>query len=145
MSGTTRWASGTIAGVALHDSGGRDIRTDVEGGEAFRGTLVGNSVVALDLTVHTQLMVRSSKAVHFGVHIAQMPVSVRDAIVTAIEVALLAGTTFVVALADSAGVDNISIHAVPDFAALAGQLYKRGGMAAGYVKDVEFRFISTGT
>lgn len=144
MSGTTRWASGSIAGIALNDSGGRDIRTDLIGGESFRSALVGSSVVALDLSVHTQLIARSLKAVHFGIHVAQMPVSVRNAIITAIEAAIGAGNAFLVVLSDSAGIDNISVHVVPDFAALNGQLYKRGGMAAGYIKDVEFRFVSTG-
>jgi len=141
---TTRWASGSVAGVNLVDAGGRDCRVDVLDGEALKGTLVGDSVTALDLTVHTQLINRSEKSVHFGIHIAQIPIGAVEGIVTAIEAAIGAGNSFPVILADSSGVDDISSLCVPDFAAMGGRAFQRGGMAAGYVKDVIFRFISVG-
>lgn len=141
---SNRWASGSVAGVALTDSGGRDLRTDVIDAEGLHETLVGNSLESLDLTVHTQLLTRNKKGVHFGIRVAQMPVAKWSAIVTAIEAAIGAGNPFPVILTDTGVVDNISVKCVPDYAANGGSLVKRGGMAAGYVKDVVMRFISTG-
>lgn len=142
--GTTRWASGSVAGVDLKDAGGRDCRVDVVDGEAFRGSIVGDSVVALDLTVHTQLLDRSDKAVHFGIHIAQIPAATITDIIEAIEDAVSVGDSFPVILADETFIDDISVLCVPDYAQMDGKPYQRGSMAAGYVKDVVFRFVSVG-
>lgn len=139
-----RWASGTIAGISVVDAGGRDCRIDILDGEALREAYIGNITEALDLSVHFQLISRNKKSVRFGVHIAQLTVAKRNSILTAIETAIGAGNSFTVVLADAAGVDNISVYALPDFAALEGRLYKRGTMAAGYIKDIMFRFITTG-
>jgi hypothetical protein len=141
---SNRWASGSVAGVALTDAGGRDLRTDVVDGEPFHETLIGNATEALDLTVHTQLLARSKSGVHFGVRIAQMPASKWTAIVTAIEAAIGAGNPFPVVLSDTGVADNISVKCVPDYAALNGKLLARGRISAGYVHDVQMRFISTG-
>lgn len=141
---SNRWASGSIAGVALTDSGGRDLRTDVVDGEPLNSTLSGSNVTALDLTVHTQLISRLKKGVRFGVRIAQIPRTKLTSVVTAMEAALAGSTTFPVILSDTAGTDNISVKAVLDFEATGGKPYQRGAIAAGYVKDVVIRFISTG-
>lgn len=130
--------------MTVVDAAGRACRIDVIGGEAFANTLVGDSVEALDLTVHTQLLARTGSGVHFGAHVAQLPVSKVMAIVAAMQAAIAAGNSFNVTLADSAGVDDINVSCVPDFAALSGSFYKRGGMSAGYMKDVIFQFIAVG-
>lgn len=139
---STRWASGSIADVDVKDAGGRDCRIDILDGEALKGAIVGDSLLALDLTVHTQILDRSGVGVHFGVKIAQMPIGVLEDIIEAIDDAIGSAMTFAVTLSDSSGVDSIDMFCVPDFAALGGRVYQRGGMAAGYVKDVIFRFIS---
>lgn len=141
---SNRWASGSVAGVALTDSGGRDLRTDVVDGEPFHETLVGTSLEALDLTVHTQLLTRNKSGVHFGIRVAQMPASKWTALMAAIEAAIGAGNTFPVILSDTGVADNISVKCVPDYAALDGRLLRRGKIAGGYVFDVTMRFISTG-
>lgn len=141
---STRWASGTVAGVTLQDSGGRDLRVDVLDAEALKGSLVGSSVFALDLTVHSQILSRVSMGVKFGVHMVQVPVDKLSAIVAAMEQALAASETFPVVLSDAAGTDDIDVACVLDFEAAAGKPYQRGAIAAGYVKDVVIRFISTG-
>ena len=140
---SNRWASGSVAGVALTDSGSRDLRTDVLDGEGFKQTLVGNTQEALDLTQHVQLLARASKGIHFGIHIAQAPATKIAAIVTAIDAALSGSGTFRVTLSDSAGSDTIDADCVPDYATLGGQLYKRGKIAAGYMFDVQMRFVAT--
>lgn len=140
-----RWASGSVAGVALVDSGGRDLRTDVVEAEALNETLVGNATEALDLTVHTQVNQRNMRGVHFGIRIAQIPTSTLLSIVAAIEAAVGGGNGFPVILSDDSGADDISVTAVPDWGALDGKLYRRGKIAADYAFDVQMRFISTGT
>lgn len=139
---SNRWVSGSIAGVALTDSGGRPSRNELVDAEGFEQTLVGSSLEALDLTVHTQLIDRANKGVHFGVKVAQMPVAKRDAVVAAIEAAVSIGNVFPVVLADDSGADDISVLCVPDYQANGGRVYRRGSIAAGYLKDVEFRFVS---
>lgn len=141
---SNRWASGSVAGVALTDSGGRDLRTDVLDGEPFHETLVGNTTEALDLTIHTQLLLRDKKGVHFGIRVAQMPTAKWSSIVAAIEAAVGIGNPFPVVLSDTGVVDNISVKCVPDYGALDGRLVRRGKIAAGYVFDVVMRFVSTG-
>lgn len=141
---SNRWSSGTIAGVALTDLGGRDLRTDVLDGEMLSGALSGSSVTALDLTVHTQLISRLQRGARFGVHIAQIPIVRLQAIVAAMEAALAAADTFRVVLADDADADDIDVQAVLDFEATGGKPYQRGAIAAGYAKDVVIRFVSTG-
>lgn len=141
---STRWASGSIAGVTLVDEGGRDLRVDLVDVEPLHETLAGNALEALDLTVHVQLLARNKAGVHFGVTIPQMPAAKWTALVTAIEAALLAGNPFPVILADSGGVDDIDVLAVPDYQANKGAFLTRGGMAAGYIKNVVMRFVSTG-
>ena len=141
---STRWASGSVAGVALQDAGGRDCRVDVLDGETLKGIYIGDSVLALDLSVHTQIINRGVKGAHFGIHVAQIPIDKVDDIIAAMETAIGAGNSFTVTLADEAGIDDFTVLCVPDYAALGGRPYQRGGMAAGYVKEAIFRFISTG-
>lgn len=138
---STRWAAGSIAGVDVEDLGGRPCRIDVLDGESLRGAMVGDSILALDLTVHTQILNRSGVGVHFGLQIAQVPVGVLDDIIAAIDTAVGTSDSFIVTMSDSAGVDDIDVFCVPDFAATDGKIYQRGGMAGGYVKDVILRFI----
>lgn len=140
---SNRWASGSVAGVSIVDSGGRDCRVDVLDGEPFSQAWVGSSQVALDLTVHTQLLARTNKGIRFGIHIAQVPVTFRTSVVAAIKTALDAGNSFRVILSDSAGIDSIDVMCVPDFEQ-AGSIYKRGPIAAGYIKDFVMRFVVTG-
>lgn len=145
MSG--RYAQSTIAGVALQGPGGVNCRVDVVDGEGLKATLTGRSVVALDFSVHTQLSARTSAGVAFGLRVPWMPVALLNSVVAAMETAMLAGTSFVVTAADSLGapfVDDISVSAVPDFQSTAGKYFTRGEMSNGFVKDVTFRFISTG-
>jgi hypothetical protein len=138
---STRWASGSIAGVDVEDLGGRPCRMDVEGGEGLRGAMVGDTILALDLTPHTQILNRSKLGVRFGLKIAQLPASVLSDIVDAMDAAMAASTNFVVNVSDSAGIDNINVHCLPDFQASNGAYFQREGMAGGYVKGVTMRFI----
>lgn len=139
---SNRWATGSVAGVSLQDAGGRPLRTDVLDAEPFRGTLSGNAQQSLDLTTHVQILSRGTKGIHFGIHVAQIPVSKVALIVAAIESAIGAGNPFNVTLADDAGADSINKSCVPDYQALEGKLYRRGAIAAGYMKDLVMRFIS---
>lgn len=141
---SNRWASGIIAGVALNDAGGRPLRIDVLDAEPMKSLMVGNAQESLDLTVHTQILVRGLAAIHFGIHIAQAPASILQTMVDAIEDAVSGGDSFNVSMADDSSVDNFNVACVPDYAAMEGRLYKRGGMAAGYVKDFVMRFITIG-
>jgi len=141
---SNRWASGSIADIPVQDSGGRDCRVDLLDAEALSQTLVGNAEVSLDLTVHTQLLARDVRGIRFGVHVAQVPVQFRDDVVASIEGYLAAGQPFPVTLADSAGADSLDVLAVPDWEASGGSLYKRGAIAAGYIKDLVMRFVATG-
>lgn len=138
---STRWATGSIAGVDVEDLGGRPCRMDVLDGESLRGTMVGDSVIALDLTVHTQVLNRAGVGARFGLQIAQLPAETLSSIVAAIDAAVGASNSFGVTVADAAGVDDIDVFCVPDFAATDGKIFQRGGMAGGYVKEVIFRFI----
>lgn len=139
-----RWAVGSIAGVALTDSGSRNMRVDVLDGEGLRSAFVGSSVFALDFTVHTQLANHGVKGVHFGVHIGLLPISKLNTIIAAIEAAANSNSTFNVTLADASGsdkVDNLNVNCVADYAALQGRIFQRGALSNIYVKDVVFRFL----
>lgn len=137
----SRYAEGSIAGVDLVDTNNIGLRVDLLDGEGLRSTIVSSAVLALDNTVHVQTMATALSGVHFGVRLAQCPVSVRDAIIEAMETAMAAGTPFEVTLADSDGVDDIAVMAVTDD---AQKRYSRGSFSGGYVRDVVFRFIATG-
>lgn len=140
-----RFAEGSIAGIDLEDTNTLPLRVDVLDGEQLKGNAAATNVTALDLTVHSQVLDTSAKAgIHFGVKLYQIPISVLDAILAAMETAILAGNTFEVLLADDDGVDSISVDAVIDYQALNGKPYTRGNFAGVYVRDVTLRFISTG-
>jgi hypothetical protein len=140
-----RYAVGSIAGVALQDAGGRNARIDVLDGEQLTITAASASVLAIDFTVHTQVAVNSKKGIHFGVHVALLSIAKYQAIIAAIQTALLASSTFNVTLADSGTdkTDNINLNCVPDFAANNGKVANRGALTNVYLKDVVFRFIVT--
>jgi hypothetical protein len=143
---STRFANVTIAGVEIRRPGGEFTRCQILDAEALKGELAGSNTVALDSTVHLQLTVREARAVRFGVRAAQMPASVLDAVVLAIETALLAGDAFPVVGADDSGVDDFDVQAFPDFEALgnSGRLFTRGeNISGGFVREVVFRFITT--
>jgi hypothetical protein len=134
---STRFANVTIAGVEIRRPGGEFTRCQILDAEALKGELAGSNTVALDSTVHLQLTVREARGVRFGVRAAQMPASVLDAVVLAIETALLA---------DDSGVDDFDVQAFPDFEALgnSGRLFTRGeNISGGFVREVVFRFITT--
>jgi hypothetical protein len=131
---SNRWATGSVADISINDAGGRPCRVNVLDGEPFTQTLVGSTQVALDLTVHTQLLARTDASIRFGIHVAQVPVQFRDDVVASIEIYLADGLPFPVILADDA---------VPDWEA-QGSLYKRGPIAAGYIKDFVMRFVTKG-
>lgn len=140
-----RWAVGSIAGVALTDSGSRPMRVDVIDGEGLKSVFVGSSVQALDFSMHTQLANHGVKGVRFGCHIALLMISKLNSIVTALEAAANSNSTFVVALADATGsdkIDNLSVNCVVDYQVFGGKAFQRGAMSNVYVKDVVFRFIS---
>jgi hypothetical protein len=142
-----RYAVATIAGVTLGDEFDRRCRVDVLDGEAGKTQLTGSSVVALDFTVHTQLASRGAAGVAFGLRVAWMPVSLLNEVVSAMEEALSAEDDFEVTASDSGGApyaDNIAVRAVPDYRASSGKLYARGELSNDFVRDVVFRFISTG-
>jgi hypothetical protein len=139
-----RWAVGSIAGVSLVDSGARQMRVDVVDGEGLKSAFVGSSVQALDFTIHTQLASHGVKGVHFGAHIALLPIDKLNSIVAAIEAAAGSNATFNVTLADSTGsdkVDNLNVNCVVDYQANNGKAFQRGALSNVYVKDVVFRFI----
>jgi hypothetical protein len=141
-----RWAVGSIAGVALTDSGSRNMRVDVVDGEELKSVYVGSSVQALDFSVHTQLSNHGTKGVRFGCHIAMLAISKLNSIVTAIEAAAAGNTPFNVTLADAlsspASLDNLNVSCVIDYQQTNGKLFQRGALSNVYVKDVVFRFIS---
>jgi hypothetical protein len=140
---SNRWATGSVADISINDAGGRPCRVNVLDGEPFTQTLVGSTQVALDLTVHTQLLARTDASIRFGIHVAQVPVQFRDDVVASIEIYLADGLPFPVILADDAGADSIDVLCVPDWEA-QGSLYKRGPIAAGYIKDFVMRFVTKG-
>lgn len=140
-----RWAVGSIAGVALTDSGSRNMRIDVVDGEELKSAFVGWSVQALDFSIHTQLANHGTKGVRFGCRIALLQISKLNSIVSAIESAAGSNSTFNVTLADASGsdkVDNLNVSCVIDYQASNGKLFQRGALSNVYVKDVVFRFIS---
>jgi len=139
-----RWAVGSIAGVSLTDSGGRNMRVDVVDGEGLKSAFVGSSVQALDFTIHTQLANHGVKGVHFGAHIALLQISKLNSIVAAIETAAGANATFAVVLSDAIGsdkIDNFTVNCVVDYQTLQGKVFQRGALSNVYVKDVLFRFL----
>lgn len=143
-----RWSVGSIADVALTDSGSRNMRVDVLDGENLKVTMAASSVLALDFTVHTQVAVNSQRGIHFGVHVALLPLDVYNDIVDAMEAAMLAASDFNVVLADADNTDkadDINIGCVVDFQANNGKICTRGVLSNKFVKDVVFRFISTGS
>lgn len=146
MSG--RYALASIAGVSLEDAWGRKARVDVIDGEALKTDLVGRSVVALDWSVHTILSERAERAVAFGLHPEWLPIVLLNQIVAAMEAALSGGEDFPVIASDSLGspkLDDISVLAVPDFRAMGGGKYfTRAQLSNDFVRDILFRFISTG-
>jgi len=140
---STRWASGSIAGIDVVDAGGRPCRMDVEEGAGLRGTMVVDTILALDLTPHTQVLNRAKIGVRFGLKIEQMPVSVLDDIVEAMDSAVAASIDFVVDVSDSAGADVINMRCLPDYPANNGGYYQRDSIAGGFVKGVTMRFVVT--
>lgn len=145
MSG--RYAIASIAGVALQDEHGRGCRVDVVDGEGLKTSVIGRTVVALDFTTHTQLAERGPSGVRFGLRVAWMPVSLLNSVTAAMQAAIGASNTFAVIASDSGApplVDSINVRAVPDYQAMRGNLFTRGELSNDYVKDVLFRFISTG-
>jgi hypothetical protein len=140
---STRWASGSIAGVDVVDLGSRPCRMDVEEAAGFRGAMVGDTLLALDLTPHTQVLNRAKIGVRFGLKIAQLPVAVLDDIVDAMDAAVAASTDFIVDVADSAGADVINMRCLPDYPANGGGYYQRDSIAGGFVKGVIMRFVVT--
>lgn len=139
----SRYASGTIAEVSLVD-GALPIRIDVLDAEALKGTAIASSVVALDLSVHTQVLPTALSGIKFGCKFYQIPISVLDAVLVAMETAMLAGNSFEVSLSDADGIDEIAVMAQVDYQALNGKAYTRGGFSGAYVRDVVMRFVSTG-
>jgi hypothetical protein len=143
---STRWAEIIIAGVEIRRTGGEFSRAEVLDAEALFGTLAGSNTVALDSTVHLPLTERESRGVRFGVRVAQVPADVLAAAVSAAEADLLAGDPFRVQGSDLSGVDDFDVLCYPDFEALgdSGRLFTRGQIGGGFVKEVVFRFITTG-
>lgn len=143
-----RYAEASIAGVSLTDAAtGRPCRVDVLDGEALKSALVGSVSVALDFTVHTQIVERGARSARFGLQVKMLSIEVLNAVVAAMEAALASGEDFVVTARDqTAGerADDINVRAVPDYAAMRGGLYTRGALSNLYVADVAFRFIATG-
>lgn len=137
----SRFATGTIAGVALVDANGRACRADVLDAEALKSVIVAASVTALDNTVHTFISERLAAGVRYGVRVAQLRISKIEAIVAACESAMMAGNSFVVALADAEGVDDFDVQSVLEYQG-GGKPYTRGTFSGVYVKDVVFRFIA---
>lgn len=140
----SRWAHITIAGVQLKDVSGVWCRAEFVDAEGLKGTVAASNQVALDFSVHTQWSDRGKAAVHFGVNVFQLPIAKIDAIIEATETAIRAGDTFVVAGADDDGVDDVNVRATLDYQAQGGKPYKRATFSGAYVRDVVFRFISTG-
>jgi hypothetical protein len=141
---STRWASGSIAGVSLVDSGGRDCRIDVVGAEALRSRYAGKASVDLNFGVHLQLADVGRRDVRFQVRVAQLLIAKRDAVITAIEAAVAAGNALNVTLADANNVDAINDFCLPDYEAAGGKLFTRGAFSGGYIKDCVFYFVTTG-
>jgi hypothetical protein len=140
----SRYADGSIAELDLVDTNSLPLCIDVLDGEALKGGAIASSVVALDQTVHTQILPTAQAGLHFGAKLYQAPISLLNDIVEAMEAAMLAGDSFEVSLSDTDGVDEIAVMAVIDYAALSGRAYTRGTFSGAYVRDVTFRFISTG-
>jgi hypothetical protein len=137
----SRFATGSIAEVALVDVSGRPVRVDIIDGEALKSIVVASCVIALDNTVHTQVSERVQAGVAFGVHVAQIPIAKVEAIVEACEAALLARETVAVVLADTEGVDSFDVQAVLQYQA-GGKPYTRGSFSGIYVRDIVFRFMA---
>lgn len=143
-----RWGVGSIADIDLKDAGGRFMRVDVIDGENLKVSVVASSVVALDFTVHSQVAANSLKGIRFGIHIALLAIDTYNDIVDAIEAAMLAAEDFNVVVADADNtdkVDDINVGCVVDYQASSGKICQRGALSNKYVKDVVFRFISTGS
>lgn len=140
----SRWPHITIAGVVLKDASGGWCRAEFVDSEGLKGTIAASHTIALDGTVHTQWSEREQSAIHYGVRITQLLVSKLEAIIAATEDALRAGEDFVVQGADEAGVDTIEVLSRIDYEAQGGKPFARGDFSGAYIRNVVFRFISTG-
>ncbi len=139
---SSRWAHITIGSIALQDLSGRWCRAEFLDAEALKGTVVASSVVALDATVHTQWTERGAAGVRFGVQVAQLHVSLLDAIVAALESAVKNGESIPVTGSDAEGIDDVAVRATVEYQ--NGKPYTRGQFSGHYVRDITFRFISIG-
>lgn len=141
-----RWVSGSVAGQSLTDAGGGSCRIETQDAEALKATVVGSTKTALDFSIHTQISIRGHKGIHFGIRILQIPIGKLNAVLAAMQAAVLNGVNFPVILADAgAGADklhDISVQARPDFDAMGGRLYTGGSLSSDYAKDVVIRFIT---
>lgn len=141
MSG--RWSVGSIAGVAIQ-TGSRACRIDVVDGEGFRNTVVSTSRQALDYSVHTQSGVRGSKFIKFKVRVEFIEIGNLNAIIAALEAAMVAVSSGVSVILSDAGsapkVDNFSATCLPDTESIGGKYFTRGALSNGFVKDVTFPF-----
>jgi hypothetical protein len=145
---SSRWAELTIAGVEIRRPGGEWSRVEILDAEALKGELSGSVTRALDFSTHLQYSEREGRGVPFGARVAQMPASVLDAVVAAIEAKIRDGEPFAVTGSDESGVDDIDVLCFPDYEALggSGRLYARGAqISGGFAREVTFRFITTGS
>jgi hypothetical protein len=141
-----RGAFVTIAGVALVDEGGRNVRCELVDAEGLKSTRAISHVQALDFSVQSQISNRAALGIHFGVRVPQIPISVLNSVVAAINTAVNALNTFPVVAADEfsspALMDNVSAQCMPDTSQMGDKLFTHGPLSNKYVKDVTFRLIT---
>jgi len=136
------YAQGSIAGVDLKKDGVNCQCFIVDGG-AFKLGLRGSMALAADGSPKVQILVTGQKGIVFGVHLTYFPVSVFDAVLTAIVNAIGGGSTFVVALQDE--LHTINHNCTWDFSAAPnGPTYPEQRTSAESIKDVTLRLVTTG-
>lgn len=128
-----RWATKVI--IAGVDFSG--CRAELVDGQGFHSDFAGSSDHANDNTVHTQVVNRGKKGIHFGVQFLSTQEDDLEDMLIAIQVAQSTNTTFVVEVEE--GFYDVNVNAVPDY---DQQWFTHGKHSEGWYENVTLRFIS---
>lgn len=131
------YAQGSIAGVSLVD-GAAHFKALLVNAANARLTVVGSTIFAADGTPYTQIMEVTTGA-QFGVKLEYAKTSVVEAIITAVEAAMIATGSFAVVLADD--LHSINAQCVPDYAA-GWYSIEPQRTNPDVIKGVEFKFLT---
>lgn len=126
-----------------HDgtSTGRPCKVVVLNEAAFASSFATTSEPALDFTVHTQAINRGVRGIVFFVRVEYINESVLASIITQLSTALSSGGGVRVVVTSLTSFDVMAMPVTTD----DGALYTFESRSGGFAKNVQFRFISTGT